>query len=257
MVARALATSPFANQNGAISPSSTPVSGCSTSRAAGPCERDQRVPAARIDRRDVADALDLLADPGEVLRGIRRIDDDQEMDRRHAVDDHVVEEGAVRRQQSRVLGLPDLQLRRVAARDPLHRGFGVLAGDFDLAHVADVEDARPGAHRHVLAGDAGVLDRHFPAGKGHHARLRCAVAGVERGFPQDVRMRSRRSMSFGDVRGGHEALTYYPQSSRVKNGRAAAASRAAPLRPETSAARSGPPASPPRRAARPAARRRR
>ena len=36
MVARAFATSPFANQKGAISPRSTPVSGCSTSREAGP-----------------------------------------------------------------------------------------------------------------------------------------------------------------------------------------------------------------------------
>ncbi len=107
----------------AISPSSTPVSGCSTSREAGPWMRDQRVAAARVDRRRVAGRLDLLADPGVVLRDVRGVDDEQEVARRHAVDEHVVDERAVRRQQARILRLADLQLRwrrctRSAARRP-------------------------------------------------------------------------------------------------------------------------------------------
>ncbi len=41
----------------------------------------------------------------------------------------------------------------------------VLPGHLDLAHVADVEEAGRGAHRHVLGGDAAVLHRHVPAGE--------------------------------------------------------------------------------------------
>ena len=59
-----------------------------------------------------------------------------------AVDDHVVQERPLRREETRILRLPDLQLRGIAARNPLHRCQGVFARDFDLAHVADVEDTR-------------------------------------------------------------------------------------------------------------------
>ena len=63
--------------------------------------RDQRVPAARVDDRRVADGLDLLADPGEVLGDVRGVDHQQEVARRHAVDEHVVDERPVGRQQRR------------------------------------------------------------------------------------------------------------------------------------------------------------
>ena len=85
-----------------------------------------------------------------------------------------------RRRQARVVGLADLQARGVVGRDPLDGGERVLAGHFDLAHVADVEQAGPGAHGQVLLRQAGILDRHVPAGKRHHAGAECAVTGVQR-----------------------------------------------------------------------------
>ena len=54
------------------------------------------------------------------------------------------------------------------------------AGDLDLAHVADVEQPGPGAHRHVLVGDAGVFDGHVPAAELDHARAERAMPRVER-----------------------------------------------------------------------------
>src|SRR5262245_12916231 len=75
--------------------------------------------------------------------------------------------------------LADAELRRVVARDPLDGRDGVFAGNFNLAHVADIEDGSRGAHRHVLAGNAGVLDGHLPAGKRHHPGVQCTVTGVE------------------------------------------------------------------------------
>ena len=51
----------------------------------------------------------------------------------------------------------------------LHGFERALAGNFDLAHVGDVEQARRGADGHVLGGDAGVLDGHVPAAERDHA----------------------------------------------------------------------------------------
>src|SRR5262249_23753526 len=73
-------------------------------------------------------------------------------------------------------------LRRVVRRDPLHRRQRVLAGNLDLTHVADVEEPGSRPYGHVLLRDAGVLDRHVPAGEWHHPRAGCAMSGVERRF---------------------------------------------------------------------------
>jgi hypothetical protein len=55
----------------------------------------------------------------------------------------------------------------------------------NVAHVADVEDARAGAHRHVLVDDAaadgrGILHGHVPAVELDHLRAHLAMDGVER-----------------------------------------------------------------------------
>ncbi len=52
--------------------------------------------------------------------------------------------------------------------------------DLELAHVRDVEDAAVRAHGAVLRDHALVLDRHLPAGEGHHPRAGGDVAVVER-----------------------------------------------------------------------------
>jgi len=51
----------------------------------------------------------------------------------------------------------------------LHRLERALAGNFDLAHMRDVEQSGRGTDRHVLGGDAGVLHGHVPAAKWDHA----------------------------------------------------------------------------------------
>ena len=131
-------------------------------------QREQRVPRTCIHHHGVADAGDVLGDPGVVLLNIAGIDDQHEMRRRQPVHDNVVHECAVGCEQPGVLGLTDLQFRGVVARDALHRRERVLAGDFDLAHVADVEQTRARAHRHVLRRDARILNRHFPAAECDH-----------------------------------------------------------------------------------------
>ena len=59
----------------------------------------------------------------------------------------------------------------------LQRAF---AADFDLAHVAHVEQPGLAAHREVLLDHALVLHRHFPAGKFHHFRARAPMRGIKR-----------------------------------------------------------------------------
>ena len=45
---------------------------------------------------------------------------------------------------------------------------GFRAADFDLAHVADIEDAHGRAHGVVLVDDSGVLDGHVPSAEIDH-----------------------------------------------------------------------------------------
>ena len=96
-----------------------------------------------------------------------------------AVDDHVVDRGAVRQGQGRVLGLPVRQLRDVVGGDPLQEVLGPRPRDLELAHVRDVEQARGPAHREVLGDEARVLDGHVPATEGDHPGPALPVDGVE------------------------------------------------------------------------------
>ena len=77
--------------------------------------------------------------------------------------------------------------RGVVRGDVLDRLQRVAAGDFDLAHVADVEQPGARAHRHVLVGDAGVFDRHVPAAELDHPRAERAMSRVERGLLESAR----------------------------------------------------------------------
>ena len=54
-----------------------------------------------------------------------------------------------------------------------------VPGDFDLAHVADIEHAGARSDRQVLVGDAGVLDRHVPARKWHHPSAQGDMTGMK------------------------------------------------------------------------------
>ena len=109
------------------------------------------------------------------------------------VDRAVVHEGALGREDRRVLHLPPrLERADVVAGDPVDEGVPVGAGDLELAHVGDVEDADAAPHGVVLGEDAGrVLHRHLPAGERHHLGAERLVAVVERGALERRSWRSR------------------------------------------------------------------
>ena len=80
------------------------------------------------------------------------------------VDDDVVDEGALRVEQRRILRLAFGQLRGIVHGDELDGIECLGPAQLDFAHVADVEDADAGAHGHVLGNQAArVFHRHVPA----------------------------------------------------------------------------------------------
>ena len=146
----------------------------------GTLHGDERIARARVDGDRVADTLDVLGDPCVVPGDIAGVDHQQKMRRAEAVDQQVIDERALRRQQTGVLRLSDGELRRVVGRDALDRGERVLAGDLDLAHMADVEDSSAVADGGMFVREAAVLDRHVPSAERDHSGARHAVTGIER-----------------------------------------------------------------------------
>jgi len=62
----------------------------------------------------------LRGDPRVVLRDVRGVDDEQEMARRHPVDEHVVHERAVEGRECRVVACPTCRRLASLPRDALH-----------------------------------------------------------------------------------------------------------------------------------------
>ena len=100
---------------------------------------------------------------------------------REAIHEQVVDERAGRRHQAGVLRLTDGEPAGVVRRNALHGRQRVLAGDLDLAHVADVEDPGAGADGGVLVGQAAVFDRHFKAAEWNQSCSKAFVHCVEWG----------------------------------------------------------------------------
>ncbi len=142
----------------------------------------------------------------QALRGVRRVDHDHQLVV-EAIDGAVVDEGALGREDRRVLHLARLERADVVAGDPVDEGVPVGPGDLELAHVGDVEDPGAAPHRLVLGEDAGrVLHRHLPAGERAPSWRRGATwRVVERGA---LERRSVRRSSFGcpSHQGRHERL---------------------------------------------------
>ena len=103
------------------------------------------------------------------------------------VDGAVVHEGALGREQRRVLHVARRERADVVAADPVDEGVPVGAGDLEFPHVRHVEEPRAGARGLVLGQDAGgVLHRHFPAGERHDLGAEGHVDVVERGALESV-----------------------------------------------------------------------
>jgi hypothetical protein len=101
---------------------------------------------------------------------------------RELVHQHIIHKRALRRRQRRVLNLADRELCRVIRRDVLHRLERIATRDFDLAHVADVEQPGSCPDGVVLVDDAGVFDWHVPAAEFDHTGTKRSMARVERGL---------------------------------------------------------------------------
>ena len=81
----------------------------------------------------------LLGNMLVILILIRGVDAQEVMIVGNFVDQNIIDETTVRIEQSRVLGLAELELGRVVHRDVLHQIERLRTAHFDLAHVADVE----------------------------------------------------------------------------------------------------------------------
>ena len=83
-------------------------------------------------------------------------------------------------------------IRATASAELLDGGQGFRAGEPDIAHVADVENADAGADCIVLGNDAahgGIFNRHLPAVEFDHLRAHLAMGVVERSLADDWRSR--------------------------------------------------------------------
>ena len=107
------------------------------------------------------------------------------------MDDYVIHERPLRIEQCRIVRLANNEPRGVIHGDMLHRRQRLRTGDADIAHVADVKDANPGAHGNVLFHQAAgphrrvrILDGHLPAAKIHHLGAQPAMYRVQRRLAQ-------------------------------------------------------------------------
>src|SRR5262249_37777493 len=119
--------------------------------------RDLAVPAAPV-----------LGQPADDLLAVGGVDDHRPAVG-PAVDEHVVADAALRVADQPVAGLPVLHGGGVVAEDVVDQRQRVGPGERQPAHVADVEQPGGGADGGMFLDDAGVLDRHVPAGEVHHA----------------------------------------------------------------------------------------
>ena len=152
---------------------STGVSFCSVSSARGPWIAICAYAVARVF--DGAIELVVRGDVLVILVLIGRVHAQEEMIVGDLVDQDVVDETAVLVEQPGIVRLADLQLRGGVGRDVIDQLQRFRPANFDLAHVADVEQAHALAHGVVLIDDAGVVDRHVPAAEIDHLRAHSAM----------------------------------------------------------------------------------
>src|SRR5215469_5005572 len=122
----------------------------------------------------------VLLHPGEVLLARARIDHQQIFFLAKPMHDHIVDEGSLGIKQRRVLRLPNREAGSVVHGNVFDSGERPWPGESDIAHVADVKNADPGAHCQVLGDNAGVLNRHIPAVELDHFCAQFSMNGVQR-----------------------------------------------------------------------------
>lgn len=139
-------------------------------------QREQRQIGA-VDERDGGWQMRHHVGDVAVLGGA--VDDDVEMIA--AIRGHqVVDDAAVVVEQQRIAHAVLAQREEIARHQLLERRGGPLAADFELAHVADVEQAGALARPAVLGHDAFELHGHGIARERHHAAAQLAVQAIQR-----------------------------------------------------------------------------
>jgi hypothetical protein len=142
-------------------------------------DRDERVVGGAV--RDARARPGARLRPGEVLRSVRSVDDEEVVVLGSAVDEQVVYERPAVRQKRGVLNSPVRELRHVVRGDSLERREGLRPGDLELAHVRDIKETDALANRAMFLENAGVLHRHLPAAEVDQTRAELAVDLVKGG----------------------------------------------------------------------------
>ena len=104
----------------------------------------------------------------EILILIGSVHTDEERIVSNLVYQDVVDESAVFVQQARILSLPVLQLRHRVGGDVIGQLRRFRPADFNLAHVADIEEPHGISNGVVLVNQAGIGNRHIPTAKINH-----------------------------------------------------------------------------------------
>jgi hypothetical protein len=103
--------------------------------------------------------------PCHDLSAVRCVDAEKILSGLEAIDEDVVLDAAAFVAHHGILGLPHGELADIVGRSLLKERRRPGTRDQQAPHVAHVEKAGARPHGMVFVQDAGVLDRHFPAGK--------------------------------------------------------------------------------------------
>ena len=96
------------------------------------------------------------------------------------VDQHVVYESAMFVEQPGVLRLADFEPLNGIGGNEIGELRRLGSCDFDLAHVADVEQTHRAAHGLVFVNNARILHWHVPTAEIHHLGAHGSMYGIER-----------------------------------------------------------------------------
>jgi hypothetical protein len=120
------------------------------------------------------------ADMRKILFLVGCVDAEEIMILRHFVNQDIVYYPAVRVQQRRVLRLAHFEFAGMIRSHEIGQGAGVGPVDFDLSHVADIEQPHRRAYRVMFFDDAGILDGHLPPAEIHQLGPQGPVYGIQR-----------------------------------------------------------------------------
>ncbi len=108
----------------------------------------------------------MLLQPGHDLVAVRGIDDHHDARRAIAalqmIHQDIVQDTTLLVGDQRVADLARLHVRDAPRDEAIEEGEGAVAGEFQAAHVRDIEHTDGRSRGHVLVHDRAVLNRHFP-----------------------------------------------------------------------------------------------